>query len=289
MFNDADNLQLFQAATQGKLLILDYPYRLEYRNYKGKLSGDKLIKILDKNSNSYNEFLDEIEKIKCDIGQIAPWIDDPEGTEPYWANPWFSHFDAVSLYTLIRAKKPKVYLEVGSGNSTKFARRAIQDGGLSTKIISIDPNPRAEIDRICDVLDRRTLESLDELDFMKYISDGDVVFIDCSHRSFRGSDVTVFFTEILPILPDGVIYGIHDIFLPNDYPDDWNDRFYNEQYLLLSYLHGGAGGDEIIFPVSYLAQHSEFSARFRDLIKYWDYKEIGCGGGAFWLKRPKKI
>ena len=64
------------------------------------------------------------------------------------------------------------------------------------------------------------------------LSAGDMVFIDNSHRAFQNSDVTVFFTEVLPALPAGVAYGIHDIFLPDDYPAGWSDRFYNEQYLL---------------------------------------------------------
>ncbi len=37
------------------------------------------------------------------------------------------------------------------------------------------------------------------------------------------------------------MYGIHDIFLPNDYPTEWNNRFYSEQYLLMMYLLGGGG------------------------------------------------
>ena len=37
---------------------------------------------------------------------------------------------------------------------------------------------------------------------------------------------------------------MHDILLPFDYPAEWADRFFNEQYLLASYLLGGAAGDE---------------------------------------------
>ena len=33
--------------------------------------------------------------------------------------------------------------------------------------------------------------------------------------------------------------GVHDIFLPHDYPSDWLKRFYSEQYLLASWLLGG--------------------------------------------------
>jgi hypothetical protein len=49
---------------------------------------------------------------------------------------------------MIASKRPKQYFEIGSGNSTKFARQAIRDHG-ATRIVSIDPSPRAEIDAIC--------------------------------------------------------------------------------------------------------------------------------------------
>ena len=37
------------------------------------------------------------------------------------------------------------------------------------------------------------------------------------------SDVTVFFCEILSVLPKGLVFGFHDIYLPFDYPDIWSD------------------------------------------------------------------
>ena len=40
-------------------------------------------------------------------------------------------------------------MQIGSGNSTKIARKAINDQKLKTKITSIDPHPRIEIDLIC--------------------------------------------------------------------------------------------------------------------------------------------
>ena len=56
---------------------------------------------------------------------------------------------------------------------------------------------------------------------------------------------------------------MHDIFLPWDYPEEWRDRFYNEQYLLLSYLLGGADGDEIILPVTWPQTSRSFTAFWR--------------------------
>jgi hypothetical protein len=53
----------------------------------------------------------------------------------------------------------------------------------------------------------------------------------------------------MPAIPAGVVFGLHDIFLPHDYPEEFMHRFYNEQYLLMTYLLGGGGADEIILPV----------------------------------------
>ena len=77
---------------------------------------------------------------------------------------------------------------------------------------------------------RQPLEAVDASEFGA-LTAGDVVFFDGSHRVFQNSDVTVFFLEILPALPPGVLVQIHDIFWPVDYPPAWADRYYSEQYM----------------------------------------------------------
>jgi hypothetical protein len=74
---------------------------------------------------------------------------------------------------------------------------------------------------------------------------GSILFFDGSHRSFPGSDVTMFFMEVLPALQPGVLIHIHDIFLPEDYPSDRGTRYWSEQYLLASWPLGGTRGIEI--------------------------------------------
>lgn len=139
--------------------------------------------------------------------------------------------DSVAIYGFISENKPVRYYEIGSGNSTKFAKQAIKDYKLQTRILSIDPNPRAEIDSICDQVVRKPLEEVN-LNIFEDLEAGDVLFIDNSHRSFMNSDVTVVFLEILPRLKPGVFVEFHDIYLPFDYPQEWDTRYYNEQYLL---------------------------------------------------------
>ena len=122
---------------------------------------------------------------------------EPETSpEPRWMQQWLPALDGASLYSFTADRNPAIFLEVGSGNSTKFVRRAIRDHKLRTKIISIDPFPRAEVDGICDEIIRKPFEDVD-LSLMDRLTDGDIVFIDNSHRSFQNSDVTVFFMEML--------------------------------------------------------------------------------------------
>lgn len=140
------------------------------------------------------------------------------------------------LTVMWSAKRAKsLYLEIGSGFSTMYARAALDEGNSQAKILSIDPHPRAEIDRLCDESIRAPLEKVD-LKIFDRLEAGDSLFFDGSHRSFTNSDVTVFFLDVLPRLKPGVLVGIHDIFLPYDYPETWRQRSYNEQYMLASYL-----------------------------------------------------
>jgi len=205
-----------------------------------------------------------------------------------WVNGLINPLDAISVYGFVALNNPRYYVEVGSGNTTLFAAKAISDNNLRTKIISIDPYPRRDIDKICHEIYRIPLEDIDT-GFFNMLTNEDILLIDNSHRSFPNSDVTVFFTEILPKLPSGIIYTIHDIFLPNDYPDKWSREakaWYNEQYLMCMYLLGGAGGDKIKFPVCYLSEQAEFISECDSL---WGSSEIFNGieieGAFFWMEK----
>lgn len=155
-----------------------------------------------------------------------------------WRNSMMPVVDALSL--MWAATRAGTYMEVGSGNSTLFVRAALRQTGASTRIVSIDPAPRAEVDAVCDEVIRRPVEDLDPAIFDR-LEPGDVLFIDNSHRSFMNSDVTVCMTEVIPRLKPGVLVGIHDVFLPFDYPEGWSSWGFNEQYLLACMMLAGTG------------------------------------------------
>ncbi|NSZ02159.1 class I SAM-dependent methyltransferase [Agrobacterium tumefaciens] len=260
-------------------LVFEYTYTPSVRDFKRGPAGARLLGIMDERAGLYRDHLAGINELADRLGKIHTY-GSPEEVEPYWENGWFESLDGASLYYFLVKNNPPVYMEVGSGNSTKFARKAIKDHGLRTKIVSIDPHPRANIDKLCDKVIRLKCEDVDR-DVFATLGRDDILFVDNSHRSFQGSDVTVFFTELLPVLPKGMLFGIHDIWLPLDYPPYWVGRFYNEQYLLMSYLYGGMGGGSIELPVC----HVNMNGATESAIQPELLDRMRLKGGAFWMRR----
>jgi hypothetical protein len=190
--------------------------------------------MLDEQKHLFEATLDEIARRKSLLEQIQT-DSKGSGLDPFWNNAFFPPLDACVLMHFLIKHNPRQLVEIGSGNSTIFARYAIGAQNLRTKITSIDPEPRRGIDGLCDEVIRSRLEDLEPASFPK-LAKGDILFFDGSHRVFTDSDVTVFFLEILPRVPAGVLVHVHDIFWPRDYPVEWGERYYSEQYMLAMLL-----------------------------------------------------
>jgi predicted O-methyltransferase YrrM len=195
---------------------------------------------------AFSEWLSAMETYReafAAIGEDRP-------PEPRWNQDWFPRLDAAMAYALTRETAPRRIVEVGSGHSTRFFARAIRDGGLETRLTAIDPQPRASLEGLPIEIRRETLQQAGAAPF-EGLAAGDVVFIDSSHILMPGTDLAVFLGRALPRLPAGVQLHIHDIFLPDAYPDSWAWRGYNEQLAILPLLLGG--GWEVIFASRYVA------------------------------------
>jgi len=246
-----------------------------------------LDEIVSKDRLNYEKNIEGILEIKNLFCQIE--ISDlPSSPNPCWGNKWFSGIDAAVLYYLISKTKPARYYEIGSGNSTKFARKAINDNNLNTEIVCIDPNPRAEISEVADRIYRESIENID-LGIFSSLADGDILFFDGSHRCFMGSDVTVFFLEVLPYIPKRTLVHIHDIHLPFDYPKHRAEHYESEQYLLAVMLLAGQNLFEIIMPNRYVIEDQYFSNLLEQL---WSCPQgeitwrrgLWRRGSSFWFK-----
>lgn len=249
--------------------------------YNG-LGHPQLMLLLNKQSAEYSERLSQFAKFIDTLQQIP--VHSPESDElvPHFDNFFFPPMDSISLYCMLAVNKPAKFIEIGSGFSTKFARKAIQDCHLNTELISIDPQPRTEIDKICDKIIRKPLEDVSD-EILKDIKSGDFLFYDGSHRSFMNSDVTVFFLDILPNLPKGVFVQIHDIFLPYDYPEAWKTWMYNEQYLLAAFLLAGGNKFKILLPNAYITSKNEIKSKISPISEKIGIPLEKIHGGSFWL------
>ena len=159
--------------------------------------------------------------------------------EARWDQDWFPRLDAAAAYVLVRDARPRRIVEVGSGHSTRFMCRAVRDTGLATEVTAIDPAPRADIAGLEVNLLRQTLQEAGTSPFSA-LQSGDVLFIDSSHILMPGTDVDLLFNHVLPALPAGVLVHIHDVFLPDDYPPEWEWRGYNEQLGVAALVQGEA-------------------------------------------------
>ncbi len=273
-------------------ILLDYPVKCSPRYGYGKPPHPQLLAIIEAGRREYERRLSGFAALKDWLSRI-PDESTPEAIEPCWGpQRYFSSLDAVALYGMLYEFRPGRFFEVGSGYSTKFARRAIQDHSLPTLITSMDPQPRAAIDKLCDSVIRQPLEELDPGVF-DALEPGDFLFVDSSHRSFSNSDVTVAFLDVLPRLKAGVVVHFHDIFWPYDYLPEWADRYYSEQYLLGAYLLGDrASRVKILEPNAFIVRDRELAGMCKPLLEIAGIRRPamphGIAGGSFWFQLGSK-
>lgn len=268
----------------GPALVPEYPLELRARWGWDGPALEPVAKLLAAGVGDYERAADDVCEL-LDWARTIPRTSSRRG-EPAWENDFWGSLDALVQCAALRRRDPATYLEIGSGYSTRFARRAIEDFGLRTQIVSVDPDPREDVDDLCDEVVRRRLDEVDGALFDRLTS-GDVLLLDGSHVALMNCDATVFFLDVLPRLPTGVLVGVDDVFLPWDYPPTWSGRIYGEQYLIAAYLLGGATGIKVRFPGWWVVECSRLSTRFQDL---WPVVEnrFGRHAGSFWFERVEQ-
>jgi hypothetical protein len=262
--------------------VLDYPINSKQR-WCTDHPHQKLYDIINDNRKIYETNLQsflQYSRFFTGISEQPPA--KSSFIEPHWINGMMPALDGVAIYGFMVTHKPNIYMEIGSGNSTKFARKAIIDHDLDTKIVSIDPTPRADIDEICDEIIRKPLEDAD-LQIFDSLNSDDILYIDSSHRVFMNSDATTIFLDILPRLNSGILVEIHDVTLPYDYPSDWIDRYYSEQYLLAAYLLAKGSMFNIILPNTFISHDRELSSILDPLWEKEEMRNVQKYGCSFWM------
>jgi len=194
---------------------------------------------------------------------------------PRWNQDWFPRLDAAAAYAMVRALQPKRIVEIGSGHSTRFLARAVGDGRLDTRIVAIDPEPRASLEGLKVRWLRQPVQATEPALFAG-LEERDILFIDSSHQLKRGSDVEFLLQKALPRLAKGVRVHFHDIFLPDPYPLAWAWRRYNEQEAVGPLVGNG-------YAVEF-SSHREEKGKMRGVLARLPLKE-GAIESSLWLRK----
>jgi predicted O-methyltransferase YrrM len=165
---------------------------------------------------------------------------DDGGLRPTFDNLAFGPGDAELLYSMIRERKPKRVIEVGSGHSTRFAARALDRNrteGVVAQHICVEPYESPWLEQLGVEVLREPVESIG-LSLFRSLEANDILFVDSSHVVRPQGDVLYLLHSVFPELSPGVLVHVHDVFTPRDYPLAWLERrwFWTEQYVLEALL-----------------------------------------------------
>src|SRR5579863_1137534 len=192
------------------------------------------------------------EQIECLRREILPFV--PEWTFPehasgdrhrfHFNNGFFERVDAEVAYSLVRSRKPRRIIEIGSGNTTLLLAAALEKNGAegyAGELISVEPHPASYLKDGLKGLTQLIESPVQHVpeDVFRTLRANDVLFIDSSHVVSIDSDVLYECLRILPALAPGVLVHFHDVFTPLDYPEKFvmtNLCFWGEQYLLEAFL-----------------------------------------------------
>lgn len=232
---------------------IPYPYAKDLTTPQNLYPLKAVASLLDKDLSIYEALTQEAQQYNTIFKTFTKGIKtDP--LAPRFNQDWFCGLDGAFAYTLIRRLKPKKIIEAGCGFSTRFLARAVKDANLNTTIYGINPKLLHAADELCTKFFQCTLDKI-PTSLLKDLKAGDVLFIDASHLFMPGTDLEILFLDILPSLPKGVYIHFHDIFLPDNYPNDkdWEWWSFNEQQFLSVLLT--SGGYKTVLPCQYLRKY----------------------------------
>lgn len=223
-----------------------------------------------------------------ELARLADPGDPPNPARDYtYDNNQYGPVDADCLYAMLRAKKPGRVFEIGSGNSSRVAAKALalnaaENAEHTCRHVCIEPYEMEWLEQLGSEIIRKRIEDV-PLTLFDELEAGDVLFIDSSHVIRPFGDVLVEFQLIIPRLKSGVLVHVHDIFTPRDYPEKWlreDRRLWNEQYLLEVMLSHSARYKTVL-AMNWLANthRAKVEAAFPILAK-----QPNAQPGAFWFE-----
>ena len=203
----------------------------------------------------------------------------------YWYDNWsYSYADAIFLYSMLRALRPRRVIEIGSGFSSALMLDTRERFlGPEVELTFIDPDP-STLKALIREGDRMNLIASPvqavPLSRFEVLEENDILFVDSTHVSKTGSDVNRIVFDILPILRSGVHVHFHDVFHPFEYPKEWvyEGRAWNEDYLLRAFMQYNSAFEIMLFGTYLVEFHREFFESEMPMC-------LENPGGSFWIRR----
>jgi hypothetical protein len=161
--------------------------------------------------------------------------------------PGYPAVDALTLYAMLRERRPARYVEVGSGVSTYYASLAATRNraeGFPMQIECIEPYPYEKLHEIPGIVVHVGEVQSVGRDIFLELGEHDVLFIDSTHVLKIDGDVPYLYLNVLPALSHGVLIHIHDIPFPFNVPypaekwvfgTEW-PVYWNEAMVLQAFL-----------------------------------------------------
>lgn len=208
---------------------------------------------------------------------------------PYYDNLAFAPLDGAVYHSLLRHLKPQRVIEVGSGESTRFAANALalnSAEGHPGDLVAIEPYESPYLERLGVTVIRERVEDVEPRIFGQ-LRANDVLFIDSSHVVRPGGDVAFLLLETVPALAPGVVIHIHDVFTPDDYPVEWSHRrwFWTEQYVVEALLTDNPRLEVVLTVHHLLRRHRE---RLREACAVPPGMVPGPTPCSFWVRTTTK-
>lgn len=217
-----------------------YEPQFDYRSLRMDLDKERHLPGIDWNEAGQLGLLERLSY----AGELGDIQDAPGAASAFrFGNGKFESGDAEYWYQIIRAVRPRRIVEIGSGNSTLVALKALarnraEDPAYTCEHTCIEPYEMPWLEATGVSVVRSRVEDL-QPDFFDRLQENDILFIDSSHVIRPQGDVLFEFLEVLPVLNKGVIVHVHDVFSPRNYLGKWlvdEVSFWNEQYLLEAFL-----------------------------------------------------
>ena len=151
--------------------------------------------------------LDLVAELATYAEEFDQWAPSDESGKIKW-HQTFTTIDSAALYTLIRHLKPKRYIEVGCGYSSRVSSAALLANareGHEVKSTYIEPYPGPLLDgfELQGELVTKKIEQV-PLDYFQSLGPGDILLLDTSHVLKAQNEVE---RELLNVFPTPPLFG----------------------------------------------------------------------------------